>query len=144
MYDIVLKNGMVMDPAGRICGELQVAINGSRVARITDENISGKTVYDCRGLIVAPGFVDIHAHEDPVDSDGSLKPVITERLLRMGVTTFVGGQCGQGPDEEKEYSRAYNKAGQPVNCALLTGHESLRRFVGEMTSTLMLRINNSR
>ncbi len=130
MYDIVLKNGLVVDPGNKICSRLNVGVNGSRIACVTDKGIEGKKVYDCNGLVVAPGFVDVHAHEDLLDEDGCLQPVITRRLLRMGVTTFIGGQCGLGPRDEGEYCRQYNRQGQPVNCALLTGHEELRELAG--------------
>jgi len=128
MYDIVLKDGLVVDPCNNICGELNVAVNGGKIARISDRHIEGKKIYDCKGLVVAPGFVDVHAHEDALSSDGSLRPVITERLLRMGVTTFIGGQCGIGAQDEEEYRRRYNS--QPINCALLTAHGALRELAG--------------
>ncbi len=130
MYDILLKDGLVVDPGNKICSRLNVGINGSRIACITAKAIEGKKVYDCQGLVVTPGFVDVHAHEDLLNEEGALQPVITRRLLRMGVTTFIGGQCGVGPRDEEEYSRQYDRQGQPVNCALLTGHGELRELVG--------------
>lgn len=130
MYDIALKNGLVIDPASGICSRLDMGVNGSRVACMSQKSLRGKTEYDCTGLVVSPGFVDVHAHEDAADPQGKINPTITTRLLRMGVTTFVGGQCGSGPADEEAYLSAYDAAGQPVNCALLTAHGALRRLAG--------------
>lgn len=130
MYDILLKDGLVVDPGNRILGRLHVGIQGGRIACVTDREVEAKRVYDCTGMVVAPGFVDVHAHEDSLDASGELQPVITRRLLNMGVTTFLGGQCGGGPRDEEAYALAYNRQGQPINCALLTGHGALRACAG--------------
>ncbi|MDR1194142.1 MAG: amidohydrolase family protein [Peptococcaceae bacterium] len=130
LYDLVLKNGLVVDPGNRILSELRVGVDGGRIVRVTAEPIKGRRELDCGGLAVAPGFVDIHAHEDKLTADGDIEPVITQRLLRQGVTTFIGGQCGIGPEDEDIYRQAYDQTGQPVNCALLTAHGSLRELAG--------------
>lgn len=131
MYDIVLRNGLVVDPGNRVMGELSIGINGGRIACVSDKKLTGKREYDCGGLVVTPGFVDAHAHEDKLpEGCDVLEPVITTRMLHQGITTFVGGQCGTGPVDEAAYEAAYQ--GQPMNCAMLTGHDALRHKAGAL------------
>lgn len=131
MYDIVLNNGLVIEPASAIMSRLNVGIRDGKVARLTREKIRGCMNYDCTGMIVSPGFVDIHMHEDPQSgSTQELQTDISQCMLRMGVTTVVGGNCGEGPKNQEEYLNRLNCEGNPVNIALLSAHESLRANFG--------------
>lgn len=128
MFDLVLQNGMVCDPANAVYSLLNVGIRDGKIAALSDKPLEGKEVRDCTGYIVTPGFVDAHLHEDEMQ-DGVLTPEITLRSLRMGVTTFVGGQCGSSQRDLAAYRAAYDGK-QPVNIALLSGHGTIRRMVG--------------
>ncbi len=61
-YDIVIANGRVMDPETGLDGVRYVGIHGVTVAAISEEALDGRTVIDAAGLVVAPGFIDLHAH----------------------------------------------------------------------------------
>src|SRR5438552_18867836 len=61
-YDLVILGGRVMDPASGLHAVRNVAIAGGRVAAITTGRIAGRDTIDARGLVVAPGFVDLHSH----------------------------------------------------------------------------------
>lgn len=61
-YDIVLKGGQVMDPETGLDAIRNVGIRGDRIVEISEAPLSGKTVIDATGLVVAPGFIDLHAH----------------------------------------------------------------------------------
>ena len=61
-YDIVIANGRVMDPESGLDGVRYVGIQGATVAAISEEALDGRTVIDAAGLVVAPGFIDLHAH----------------------------------------------------------------------------------
>ena len=61
-YDIVIANGRVMDPETGLDGVRYVGIQGATVAAISEEVLDGRTVIDAAGLVVAPGFIDLHAH----------------------------------------------------------------------------------
>lgn len=89
-YDIVIKNGTVVDPENGNIIYKNIGIRGAKIAKITDENIIGKTEIDASGLIVSPGFIDIHAHIDGHIECGKLS-------VLQGITTTVGGNCGCGP-----------------------------------------------
>jgi N-acyl-D-aspartate/D-glutamate deacylase len=68
MFDLVIKNGWVIDPSARISSRLNLGVKSGRIASLTRGEISGSTVIDAEGLIVAPGFIDMHIHEDPYDA----------------------------------------------------------------------------
>jgi len=61
-YDLVVLNGHVMDPASGRDGMANVGVTGGRIAAITTRAITGKDTIDATGLIIAPGFIDIHDH----------------------------------------------------------------------------------
>lgn len=131
MLDVVLNNGLVIDPRNRIMSVLNVGIAGGKIVCVTRDTINGAAVYDCGELVVTPGFVDAHAHEDPYDKNKrEIVPAISHCLLAMGVTTFVGGNCGNGPESLREYLAALDRAGHPVNVAMLSAHGSLRNRFG--------------
>ena len=86
---------------------------------------------DARGMIVSPGFVDIHMHEEVIGEtmDGDDYD-IANRMLLMGATTCVGGNCGNNRQSVKEFFRFIDKNGAPVNYLQFTGHNFLRAKVG--------------
>ena len=61
-YDTVLKGGRVMDPETGIDAIRDVGITHGSIMRISSEPLTGKRVLDAKGLIVAPGFIDLHQH----------------------------------------------------------------------------------
>src|SRR3954471_5240979 len=61
-YDLVVANGRVLDPATNLDGIRYVAIQNGRIAAISRTALRGKRTIDARGLVVAPGFIDIHSH----------------------------------------------------------------------------------
>lgn len=92
MYDILIKNGTVVDGTGKAGFPADVAVSGDKIAKVGKIRWSkGKTEIDAKGKIVAPGFIDIHNH-----SDGYwqifLEPELPS-LIYQGITTIVGGNC---------------------------------------------------
>ena len=86
-YDLVIRNGLVVDGTGGPAREADIAINGDTIGRISD---SGREEIDAKGCIVTPGFVDLHTHLDAqIGWDPLLKPI-----SRQGVTTALMGNCG--------------------------------------------------
>ena len=61
-YDVVLQRGRVVDPESGLDGIRDVAINGKKIAAVSTNRLRGKTELDATGLVIAPGFIDLHSH----------------------------------------------------------------------------------
>src|SRR5262245_9694637 len=61
-FDIVLAGGRVMDPESGLDAVRHVGIRGNKIAAISSVPLRGRTVVDVKGLVVAPGFIDLHSH----------------------------------------------------------------------------------
>jgi N-acyl-D-aspartate/D-glutamate deacylase len=92
MFDLVIRNGTVIDGSGAPRFVADVAVQDGRIAEIGKNLAPGKREVDAGGLIVAPGFVDIHTH---YDGQATWDPFITPSSWH-GVTTTVFGNCGVG------------------------------------------------
>jgi N-acyl-D-aspartate/D-glutamate deacylase len=92
MYDLVIRNGTVIDGSGAPRRVADVAVQGGRIAAVGPKLGAGKREVDAGGLIVAPGFVDIHTH---YDGQATWDPFVTPSSWH-GVTTTVFGNCGVG------------------------------------------------
>ncbi len=91
-YDLVIRNGLVVDGTGAERFEADVAVRDGRISAIGEVSGAGTEEIDARGKLVTPGFVDIHTHYDG-------QAVWSDRLSPSsshGVTTAVGGNCGVG------------------------------------------------
>ena len=84
-YDIVLRGGRVMDPESGLDAVRNVGIRGGRIAAITQAPLEGSQVVDVTGLVVAPGFIDLHAHgQDPFSADLQVRDGVTTALELEG------------------------------------------------------------
>lgn len=94
MYDIIIKNGEVVDGTGKPRFKADVAIKDGKVAAVAPQITKpcAETV-DAKGLIVAPGFIDGHTHSDSRAVHGS----DSYNHLEQGTTTQIAGQCGSSP-----------------------------------------------
>ncbi len=93
MYDIILKNGTIIDGTGKPMFKADLGINDGRIAEIGDlSNEHAQTEINVSGKYVVPGFIDVNNHSDTywrIFSDPQL-----ESLLYQGITTIIGGNCG--------------------------------------------------
>tara|TARA_B100001123_G_C15253233_1_gene1003611 strand:- start:252 stop:1721 length:1470 start_codon:yes stop_codon:yes gene_type:complete len=87
-YDIVINDGRVMDPETGFDGIRNVGIRGDRIVEITSKSISGKVAVNAKGLVVSPGFIDLHAHGQTNDAH--------QYQARDGVTTALEMEGGVG------------------------------------------------
>ncbi len=104
MHDLVIRNGTVVDGTGGLPRQgIDVAIDGSVITAVGPNLGPGRREIDARGLLVTPGFVDIHTH---YDGQATWDPYL-EPSTPHGVTTVVMGNCGVGfaparPDQHQE------------------------------------------
>lgn len=128
---ITIKNGRVIDPYNKIDSTLNVCIVNGKIEDVTCSDIQGDINIFADGLVVAPGFIDIHMHEDPWEIHRPLSNHdILSHMVRMGVTSCIGGNCGHGTKYPREYLDMIDAAGCPTNLGLMTPHGSIRYRVG--------------
>ncbi len=124
-YDLLIRNGTVVDGSGAPALRADVAVRDGRIVKVGDVGQGGQAtaarVIDASGLIVAPGFIDVHTHAD----DLADKPR-AENFLRMGVTSIVAGNCGSSAANVGATLARLRQGGAAVNFGTLVGHGSVR------------------
>lgn len=126
-YDLLITGGTVIDGSGEAGYSADVAVRGDRIVRISREPLSRQgaaRVIDATGKVVAPGFIDVHAHLDPL-----LRLPAAESHVRQGVTTALGGPDGGSPWPMGVYLDSAEAVGVGMNVAFLVGHNTIRREV---------------
>ncbi|MEE9502265.1 MAG: amidohydrolase family protein [Candidatus Aminicenantaceae bacterium] len=124
-FDIVISNGKVMDPETWTEATANIGVRNGRIRAIVspEQTLKGKKTIDAAGLVVAPGFIDMHAHEGIID-------MTMQAHVLDGVTTMIGGNCGGHPYPIGEYFKNLEQKDCLINYASLCGHNTLRRRVG--------------
>jgi N-acyl-D-amino-acid deacylase len=92
VHDLIVRGGTVVDGSGSPCREADVAIDGDRIVGVGTVSRRAREEIDARGLLVTPGFVDIHTH---YDGQALWDPILAPSSWH-GVTTLVVGNCGVG------------------------------------------------
>jgi N-acyl-D-amino-acid deacylase len=124
-FDVLVRGGTVVDGTGAPRRRADVGIRQGRIAAIGDlATASAATVVEAAGLVVAPGFIDVHTHAD----DLAVHPE-AGHFARMGVTTVVAGNCGGSPVDVGGAFAKIRQTGVAVNFASLVGHNSVREAV---------------
>ena len=126
-WTLLIRNGTVIDGTGAARYAADIAVRDDRIVAVSRTPLDATRatrVVDARGLIVAPGFIDLHAHIDPLLSKPGAKSAVTQ-----GVTTALGGPDGSGPWPLKQYLDTAAKSGLGINVAYLVGHNTVRRAV---------------
>ncbi len=150
--EVLLRGGTIVDGTGAVRRQGDIAIGGGRILGVGTVQGSAARVIDLDGLAVAPGFIDVHTHDDRLLlADPSMAPKVSQ-----GVTTVVVGNCGislaplgdrvavpplnlvaeepaasQRFDSFAGYFAALEADPAAINCAALIGHTTLR--VASMT-----------
>lgn len=126
-WSLLIAGGTVVDGTGAARYAADVAIAGDRivlVSRTPLDRSRAARVIDARGLIVAPGFLDLHAHLEPLLAMPDAKSAVTQ-----GVTFALGGPDGSGPFPLAAYLDSAQRAGLGMNVGYLVGHNTVRRMV---------------
>lgn len=127
-FDVLLLNGTLYDGTGGAPAKGDLGISEGKISAIgdLDDRQAGVRV-DCDGLIICPGFIDLHNH-----SDGQIIAPLTRgniNFLLQGCTTVVTGNCGAGPVNAAAYFDKIDAAGAGTNVVHLLPQGSLREQV---------------
>jgi len=126
-YDVVIGNGRVIDPESRLDAIRFVGVRNGKIESISTTPITGKTVLDAKGLVVAPGFIDLHAHGQDDEN---------YRLFALdGVTTALELEVGT-EDVPRFYKSREGKA--LINFGASSSHIRARMLVMKDPSTGLL------
>ena len=90
-FDFLINNALIVEGMGKDPYKGTIGVNGDKVVALGDVTGDAKTVVDARGLTALPGFIDAHSHFDQT----VLWYPDCENGIMQGITTFIGGQCGQ-------------------------------------------------
>ena len=129
--NIRISSGRLIDPANGKDTVTDLYLSGGKVVSVgrKPEGWEGADIR-AEGMIVSPGFIDLHMHEDPLNGVGKIDLCIFDAMLKMGVTTAVGGNCGGCATHPLYYLELADRDGLPVNIAMLAGHGWFRENAG--------------
>lgn len=124
MLTTAINHGIVIDVVEKKQKKLNVGILGDKIVALSEEPLEADRVVDASGLIVSPGFIDVHGHIDGDLYAGELSAC-------QGITTTIGGNCGYSPVNLREFFDQQDASGFPIHQAMLIGHGiPLRRAAG--------------
>ena len=135
-FDVLIRGGRVMDGSGNPAFYADIGIKKGKIAAVG--RLSGaraKEIIDATGLLVVPGFIDIHTHADePRRADKGLRSKEAKRraapnMVMQGITTVVVNQDGRSAWPIAEQRKTIEELGIGPNAILLVGHGTVRRRV---------------
>ena len=122
--DYIIRNGKLIDGSGNNWQYKDVAIQNNKIVAIGNlKNWKATKEIDAKGLVIAPGFIDVHAH---IEGGESKNPLATN-FVYDGVTTVITGNCGGSAENLKNYFNSIDSIGTSINVASLIGHNTIRK-----------------
>jgi dihydroorotase len=127
-YDVVLNNGRVIDPESKLDATRSVGVKDGKIAEVSATPLTGKTVIDAHGLVISPGFIDLHSHGQTPENYAF--------KARDGVTTALELEVGVWPVPQWYASR---RGKALINFGASSGHIPARIAVMRDSGTLLPR-----
>jgi N-acyl-D-amino-acid deacylase len=124
--DVLIRNGRIVDGTGNSWFVADLAIRDGKIAAIGKlDHVRATRIIDAARNIVAPGFIDVHAHIEL----GLFETPTTDNYIFDGVTTVITGNCGGSADSLKDFFTQIDTTRTSINVASLVGHNTVRRQV---------------
>jgi len=144
-FDLVIRGGHVIDGTGNPWFLADVGVNGDSIAAVAPHlDSAGARIVDAEGLVVSPGFIDVHSHADAgtnLEPLGTVDPLVrddrqdlignpgAENNVRQGVTTVFAGPDGFGAPQVGAYLAKVAAAKPAINLGAFIGHGAVRAAV---------------
>jgi N-acyl-D-amino-acid deacylase len=126
LYSLIIRNGKIIDGTGNAWRYADIGINNDRIEKIGNlKHASALKIIDASGLIVAPGFIDVHTHIE----DDEMKNPTADNFIYDGVTSVITGNCGLSHVDIGAYLKQLDSLHTSVNVATLVGHNDIRKAV---------------
>jgi len=132
-FDVIILNGKIIDGTGNSWFYGDIAIKDGKIVYVgKTNNLTATKVINAKGLIVAPGFIDVHAHIE----NGIFENPTADNYIYDGVTTVVTGNCGGSADDLKNFFWRLDSMKTSINVASLVGHNTVRRLTMGLNNRL--------
>ena len=130
-FDLVVRGGRIVDGTGNPWFGADVGIKGDTIAAVAPRlEAGGARIIDARGLVVAPGFIDIHSHsEERGDGQDIIGNPAAENNVRQGVTTIIASPDGGGSVQVAADLSKVEAARPAINVGTFIGHGAVRGAV---------------
>jgi N-acyl-D-amino-acid deacylase len=124
--DILIKNGRILDGTGNSWFYGDIAVKDGKIIKIGSfQNIQATKTIDAKGLVIAPGFIDVHTH---IEGEEDKNPT-ADNFIYDGVTTVITGNCGASNVNIKSYLNRMDSIKLSINIATLIGHNDVRKAI---------------
>jgi len=120
-FDTLIRHGRVIDGTGNPAAQMDLGLRQGRIVAIGRLTGDAPLEIDARGLVVAPGFIDVHTHAEEIDELPR-----AENFVRMGVTTAILGNCGSSVADVAAFFQRLEATPISINIATLIGHGTVR------------------
>ena len=132
-FDVLIINGKIIDGTGNSWFYADVAIKDGKIVYVgKTNNVTAPKVINAKGLIVAPGFIDVHGHIE----NGVFENPSAGNYIYDGVTTVITGNCGGSADDLKTFFWRIDSMKPSINVASLVGHNTVRRLAMGLNNRL--------
>ena len=126
LYDLLIRNGKVIDGSGNPWFRADIGVLNGKIAAIGHlDSTQAKRTIDATGLVVSPGFIDVHTHVE----SGIMRVPTADNYILDGVTSIITGNCGGSEDNLTAFFSKMMKMGISLNVASFIGHNNIRRQV---------------
>lgn len=123
--DLLILNGRIIDGTGNNWYYADLAVKDGKIIQIGKlKNLPANKTIDAKGMAVAPGFIDVHAHIET----GIFERPTADNFIYDGVTTVVTGNCGNSADDLSIFFTRMDSMKTSINIASLAGHNTIRRI----------------
>ena len=124
--DILIKNGRIVDGTGNSWFYADIAIKDGKIFRMGKNlSLTSDKIIDAKGLVVAPGFIDVHGHIE----GGIISTPEAANYIYDGVTTVITGNCGGSAADIKRFYYRVDSVRPSINVSTLVGHNTVREQV---------------